>query len=243
VTEVPSPTGGIAVVKRPACDCSTAPGFGGRFCHLRSVRCPNPLSAVRECYNGGTCPEASAGGNALCRCPRGYAGDQCEVDMGGSLAAPEGADRARSAGWGGGPGKGVGALTREQELALLAQQGVDVNGDGMPGWQVALIVVGSAFGAVALVAGLLAIAVHRRRSEQDRLTAEHNARRRMRRNGGGGGNSTSGGGGSRKAPLSNDEEQPGANGGLPMARGAATAPVSSPLASGLKPPSRAAELW
>ncbi len=152
--------------------------------------------------------------------------------MGGSLAA--GADRARSAGWGSANGKGgVGALTREQELALLAHEGADVSGDAMPGWQIAVIVVGSVLGAAAIVCALLAVAVHRRRSEQDRLTAEHNARRRARRNVGGG--STSGGGGSRKAPLSHDEEQPGATGS------AREAPVSSPLATALRPPARAAD--
>ena len=53
--------------------------------------------AVRESFNRGTCPEGSARDAAVCRCPRGYEGDQCEVEAGGSLIeANGGGDRARA---------------------------------------------------------------------------------------------------------------------------------------------------
>jgi hypothetical protein len=242
VAEVPSPAGYAGgLVKKPVCDCSSAVGFGGRFCHLPSVRCPNPMSAVQECFNGGTCPAANARSGAVCSCPPGFSGKNCETDQNAAGGGSGGRDRhgnplrsgsgARQAGW-----NGVGALTREQELALLAREGADVHGpdgdgSGLAGWEVALVAVGSALGAAAVAGGLLAACVVSKRREQDRLTQAHLEKRQRRgavKGSGGGGNNTSGGGG-RKAPLGDDEECQAAG------------PVSSPLATALRPPSRAAD--
>jgi hypothetical protein len=255
VTEVPA-SGGAAggpMVKRPYCDCHTAPGFSGRFCHVRATRC-NSEGPVRECLNGGTCPEGRAAlrESATCACPPDFGGRNCELDYSG--AAQAGADRdgrpKAAAGWSGPNGKTVGALTVEQELALMAQEGANVQGPtgGLATWQVVAIAVGSALGAAAVAGALLAVAVHRRRRAQDRLTREHNEKRRLRMRRGPRGSTSGGGGGGRKAPI--DEEQPGSAGGAGAGAGgpghhAAGAhdetPMASPLAAALRPPARAAD--